>query len=76
MIKTIIFDIYDTIIQVERHANAKIVMDHLRAAGIDPAPDEFVKLWGEYYRRAELSGEFLQRGRMPKRRQRPKRWQR
>ena len=58
MIKTIIFDIYDTIIQVERHANADIVMDHLRAAGKDPDRDEFIKLWGEYYKRAELSDEF------------------
>ena len=58
MIRTIIFDIYDTIIQVERHANADIVMDHLRAAGIEPDRGEFLKLWGEYYRRAELSAEF------------------
>ena len=58
MIKTIIFDIYDTIIQVERHANADIVMDRLRAAGIEPDRDAFLKMWGEYYRRAELSEEF------------------
>ena len=58
MIRTIIFDIYDTIIEVERHANADIVMDRLRAAGKDPDRDEFLKLWGEYYRRAELSCEF------------------
>lgn len=58
MIKTIIFDIYDTIIQVERHANAEIVMEHLRAAGAEPDRDGFIKLWGEYYRRAELSDEF------------------
>ena len=58
MIKTIIFDIYDTIIQVERHANADIVMEHLRRRGLQTDRDEFLKLWGEYYRRAELSDEF------------------
>ena len=58
MIKTIIFDIYDTIIQVERHANADIVIEHLRRRGLQPDRDEFLKLWGEYYRRAELSDEF------------------
>ncbi|MBR6236742.1 MAG: HAD family hydrolase [Firmicutes bacterium] len=58
MIKTIIFDIYDTIIQVERHANADIVMEHLRRRGAKPDRDDFLKLWGDYYRRAELSDEF------------------
>lgn len=58
MIKTIIFDIYDTIIQVERNANADIVIEHLRRRGLEPDRGEFLKLWGEYYRRAELSDEF------------------
>ena len=58
MIKAIIFDIYDTIIQVERHANADIVIEHLRRRGAEPDRDDFLKLWGDYYRRAELSDEF------------------
>ena len=58
MIKTIIFDIYDTIIQVERNANADIVIEHLRRRGLEPDRGDFLKLWGEYYRRAELSDEF------------------
>ena len=58
MIKTIIFDIYDTIIQVERHANAEIVIEHLARAGIRPDRDEFLKQWSAYYRAAELSDDF------------------
>ena len=58
MIKTIIFDIYDTMIQVERHANADIVIDHLRRAGCEPDRASFLKNWSAYYRAAELSDEF------------------
>ena len=58
MIKTVIFDIYDTLILVERHANADIVMEHLRRAGIEPDREEFLKRWSSYYRAAELSDEF------------------
>ena len=58
MITTLIFDVYGTIIAYEHGKNAGIVIDSMREAGIDPPKDELNRLWGEYYRAAELEDEF------------------
>ena len=58
MIKTLIFDVYDTIIQVKSGGSAEIVRAHLKELGFETPKEEFHKLWGQYYRAAELEENF------------------
>ncbi len=58
MIKTLIFDVYDTIVQVKSGGSAEIVRAHLKELGFDTPGEEFHKLWGQYYRSAELEEGF------------------
>lgn len=58
MIKTLIFDVYDTIIQVKSGGSAEIVRAHLLEHGFETDKEEFHALWGRYYRAAELEEGF------------------
>ena len=55
MITTLIFDVYGTIIAFERGRNAEIVREFMRRAGVETPKEEVHRLWGEYYRDAELN---------------------
>ena len=57
MIKTLIFDVYGTIIAFERGRNAETVRGFMRRAGTETPKEEVHRLWGEYYRAAELDEE-------------------
>ena len=58
MIKTLIFDVYETIVKVKAGGSAEIVRAHLKDAGFDTPKEEFHKLWSRYYRAAELEEGF------------------
>ena len=58
MISTLIFDVYDTIIQVKSGGSAEIVREHLKNSGFETDKEEFHKLWSRYYRAAELEEGF------------------
>ena len=55
MIKTLIFDVYGTIIAFEHGKNGETVREQMRLAGVETPKDEVHRLWGEYYRDAELN---------------------
>ena len=58
MITTLIFDIYGTIIRFEHGLSAEIVRNHMRKAGTETPKEEFHRLWGEYYKEAEMEEVF------------------
>ncbi len=58
MITTLIFDVYDTIVQVKSGGSAEIVREHLKRSGYKTDKEEFHKLWGSYYRAAEMEEGF------------------
>ena len=58
MITTLIFDVYDTIIQVRSGGSAEIVREHLKNSGFETDKEEFHKLWSQYYRAAEMEQGF------------------
>lgn len=58
MIKTLIFDIYGTVIAFEHGLNAETVRDLMRKNGVETPKEEVHRLWGEYYRAAELEDNF------------------
>lgn len=49
MIKTVIFDAFDTLFQVEKGASAKYIIDRIIQCGYTVEVAEFHKLWKEYY---------------------------
>ena len=49
MIKTVIFDAFDTLFQVEKGASAKYIIDRITQCGYTVDEAEFHKLWKEYY---------------------------
>ena len=55
MIKTLIFDVYGTIIAFEHGKNAETVRGCMRRAGVETPKEEVHRIWGEYYRNAELN---------------------
>ena len=58
MITTLIFDVYDTIIQVKSGGSAEIVREYLKKSGFETDKKEFHDLWSRYYRAAELEEGF------------------
>ncbi len=58
MITTLIFDVYGTIIRFEHGLSAEIVRGHMRKAGTETPKEEFHRLWGEYYKKAETEEVF------------------
>ncbi len=49
MIKTVIFDAFDTLFQVEKGASAKYIIDRITQCGYTVDEAEFHKLWKAYY---------------------------
>ena len=58
MIKTLIFDIYGTIICFEHGLNTETVRSFMRREGVETPKEEVHRLWSEYYRAAELEDAF------------------
>ena len=56
MIRTLLFDAYGTLIEVEKGASAREILGYMRERGSAPEEAEFLSYWKAFYKRETASG--------------------